>query len=93
MMIKTSQILPMATKLDSKQSNYFISIAVNSSFYVLREPMRTSFSLNVLWFFGFPATVYLQIIFGSNRASSRLGSVETVKLCARLLLSIYSKLI
>ena len=52
----------MATKLDSKQSNYFISIAVISSFYFLREPMRTSFSLYVLWIFGFQATVYFQSV-------------------------------
>ena len=95
-MLKTSQNLPMATKLDSKSSNYFISIAIISSFYFLfflREPMKTSFSQYVLWFFGFPATVYLQILFGNDRASSRLGRVVTLKLCARLLLSIYSKVI
>ena len=88
-MLKTSQNLPMATKLDSKSSNYFISIAIISSFYFLfflREPMKTSFSMYVLWFFGFPATVYLQMIFFSDSASSRVGSVETVKLCARLVL-------
>ena len=76
----------MATKFDSKQSNYFISIAVISLFYFLREPMKTSFSLYVLWFFGFQATVNLQILFGSDTTSLRVGSVETVKLCVRLVL-------